>query len=305
MDKARVITIFISVVQAGSFSQAAVEAGLSAQAVSKAIRQLEDHLGVRLFHRTTRSLSLTEEGQRLFELSTPGLRLLDEALDNVRNSREAIDGLIRVAAPTSFGAIMLAPLIAEFQQHYPGAHFDVQLADQFTDLISSKIDVGFRAMNPPERNLVSRQIGELALSIVASPAYVERHGAPKTVEDLQKHRCTGYRQPSSGRLLPWELRGEGGIIYQDVPCVASFNTAESEVEAVRAGVGIGQLALYMIGDDLETGRLVQLLPQQSASAGGVYMYYAQRTRMPLRVRHFIDFMAERAPASFPKLRKAR
>jgi DNA-binding transcriptional LysR family regulator len=87
--------------------------------------------------------------------------------------------------------------------------------------------------------------------------------------------------------------------------VASFNTAESEVQAVRAGLGIGQLALYMLDDDLETGKLVQLLPQQVASGGGVYMYYAQRTRMPLRVRHFIDFMAERAPAMFPKSRKAR
>jgi len=305
MDKARVITIFIGVVQAGSFSQAAVEAGLSAQAVSKAIRQLEDHLGVRLFHRTTRSLSLTEEGQRLFELANPGLRLLDEALDHVKSSREAVDGLIRVAAPTSLGCILLAPLIAEFQQQFPSAHFDVQLADQFTDLVSAKIDVGFRAMNPPERNLVSRQIGEIAMSIVASPAYIERHGAPRTVDELQKHRCTGYRAPNSGRLLPWELRGEGGTIYQDVPCVASFNTAESEVEAVRAGVGIGQLALYMIGDDLETGRLVQLLPQQEANAGGVYMYYAQRTRMPLRVRHFIDFMAERAPPMFPQARRGR
>jgi DNA-binding transcriptional LysR family regulator len=305
MDKARVITIFIGVVQAGSFSQAAVEAGLSAQAVSKAIRQLEDYLGVRLFHRTTRSLSLTDEGQRLFELANPGLRLLDEALDNVQNSREAVDGLIRVAAPTSLGTIVLAPLIAEFQRQYPAAHFDLQLADQFTDLISARIDVGFRAGNPPERNLVARHIGDIALNIVAAPSYIERHGAPKHIGDLHKHRCTGFRQPNTGRLLPWELKGEGGTIYEDIPCVASFNTAESEVQAVRAGLGIGQLALYMLGDDLETGRLVQLLPQQVASGGGVYMYYAQRTRMPLRVRHFIDFMAERAPALLPKSRKGK
>jgi len=305
MDKARVITIFIGVVQAGSFSKAAVEAGLSAQAVSKAMRQLEDHLGVRLFHRTTRSLSLTEEGQRLFELSTPGLRLLDEAFDQVQNSREAVEGLIRISAATSLGTIVLTPLIAEFQQRYPSAHFDLLLNDQFTDMIASKIDVGFRAGNPPERNLVARHIGDLALAICASPDYVERHGAPKNIHELQKHRCTGFRQPNTGRLIPWELKGEGGTIYQDVPCVASFNTAESEVEAVRAGVGIGQLAVYMLGDDLEQGRLLHLLPQQLGSGGGVYMYYAQRTRMPLRVRHFIDFVAERATAYFPKPRKAR
>src|SRR5262249_49793235 len=160
--------------------------------------------------------------------STPGLRLLDDALDQVRNSREAVEGLIRISAPTSLGTTVLTPLIAEFQQRYPSAHFDLLLNDQFTDMISAKIDVGFRAGNPPQLTLVARHIGALSLAICASPDYVERHGAPKTIHDLQKHRCTGFRQPNTGRLLPWELKGEGGTIYQDVPCVASFNTAESE-----------------------------------------------------------------------------
>jgi DNA-binding transcriptional LysR family regulator len=289
MDKARVITLFIGVVHAGSFSQAAVDAGLSAQAVSKAIRQLEEHLGVRLFHRTTRSLSLTDEGQRLFELANPGLRLLDEALDHVRSSREAMDGVIRITAPTSIGSIVLAPLLAQFQDIHPGTRFDLYLEDHFTDMIESKIDVGFRAGNPPERNLVARRLGKIALYICAAPSYLAKHGTPKTVADLQKHRCTGFRQPNTGRIVPWELRGEGGTIYQDVPCVASFNTAEAELEAVRAGVGIGQLTLYMAERDLAEGRLVHLLPQHVTSNAGIYMYYAQRSRMPMRVRHFIDF----------------
>src|SRR5438093_592232 len=129
MDKARVITLFTGVVRAKSFSQAATDAGLTPQAVSKAVRQLEDHLGVRLFHRTTRSLSLTEEGERLFELANPGLRLLDEALEQVKSSRQEVDGLIRVAAPMSFGSWLLVPVMREFQERYPGAHFDVQLED--------------------------------------------------------------------------------------------------------------------------------------------------------------------------------
>ena len=149
MDKARVISLFIGVVRAKSFSQAAVDAGLTPQAVSKAVRQLEDHLGVRLFHRTTRSLSLTDEGARLFELANPGLRLLDEALDQIQNSRLEVDGLIRVAAPMSIGISIIVPLLREFQERYPGAHFDMQLDDHFTDLVESKIDVGFRAGSPP------------------------------------------------------------------------------------------------------------------------------------------------------------
>ncbi|UGQ45538.1 LysR family transcriptional regulator [Massilia endophytica] len=303
MDKARVMTLFIGVVRARSFSQAAVEAGLTPQAVSKAVRQLEDHLGVRLFHRTTRSLSLTDEGQRLFELANPGLRLLDEAFDQVQNSRREVDGLIRIAAPTSFGTHFLAPLLCSFQQQYPGASFDLQLSDQFQDLIEGRIDVGFRAGHPPERNLVSRHIGDITLQICAAPSYIERHGAPRTAQELLQHRCTGFRQPNTGRLVPWELRGEGGTVYMDVPCVATFSTAEAEVEAVRAGMGIGQLATYMLGGDVAQGRLVHLLPELDTSNAGVYMYYQQRNRMPLRVRHFIDHVIAASQGAFTAARR--
>lgn len=296
MDKSRVLSLFVGVVRAKSFSQAAVDAGLTPQAVSKAVRQLEDHLGVRLFHRTTRSLSLTEEGARLFELANPGLRLLDEALDQIQNSRLEVDGLIRVAAPTSIGNSLLAPLLAEFQLRYPGAHFDMQLDDHFTDLVESKIDVGFRAGGPPERNLVSRKLGEMALQLCASPAYLARHGTPQTLDDLQHHRCTGFRHPNTGRMMPWELHVNGETVYRDVAAVASFNTVEGEVQAVLSGMGIGQLALFMIKRELASGELVPLLPDAITSNNGVFMYYQQRTQMPLRVRHFIDFIAEQVPA---------
>jgi DNA-binding transcriptional LysR family regulator len=303
MDKARVVTLFIGVVRAGSFSQAAADAGLSPQAVSKAVRQLEDHLGVRLFHRTTRSLSLTEEGERLFELANPGLRLLDEALDHVQNSRKDMDGVIRVAAPTSFGNHMLVPLVRDFQEQYPGVQFDLLMEDHFTDLIEAKIDVGFRGGNPPERNLISRRIGDIGLVICAAPRYIERHGAPKTVDELLAHRCTGFRQPNTGRMVPWELHVDGGTVYKDIPTVASFNTVEGEVQAVRAGVGIGQLAAYMVDRDLADGSLVHLLPQTTTVNSGVFMYYQQRTQMPQRVRQFIDFASEHAPALFPKVKR--
>ena len=301
MDTSRVITLFIAVVRAGSFSQAAAELGLSPQAVSKAVRQLEDNLGVRLFHRTTRSLSLTEEGQRLFELAHPGLRLLDEALEQVRNSRQDMDGMIRVAAPTSFGNHLLIPLVRDFQALHPGVRFDLLLEDHFTDLVEAKIDVGFRGGNPPERNLISRRIGELALLVCAAPAYIARHGAPHSVDDLLAHRCTGFRQPNTGRLMPWELHAEGGTIYKDIPAVTSFNTAEAEAEAVLAGMAIGQLAGYMAAQHLAAGTLVHLLPSTTVTSGGIYMYYQQRTQMPQRVRRFIDFASERAPGLFPKI----
>ncbi|RFP11941.1 MULTISPECIES: LysR family transcriptional regulator [unclassified Duganella] len=295
MDKARVVSLFIGVVRAKSFSQAAVDAGLTPQAVSKAVRQLEDHLGVRLFHRTTRSLSLTEEGARLFELANPGLRLLDEALDHIQNSRLEVDGLIRVVAPMSIGNTILVPLLPEFQRRYPGAHFDVQLDDHFTDLVESKIDVGFRAGNPPERNLISRKLGEILLVPCATPGYLALHGTPQTAADLQQHRCTGFLHPSTGRVMAWELQVDGATVYQEMPTVARFNTVEGELTAVLNGLGIGQLPVFMIEAELASGALVPLLRQTATSNSGVFMYYQQRTLMPLRVRHFIDFVAERAP----------
>jgi len=298
MDRARVITLFMGAARTRSFSKAATEAGLTPQAVSKAVRQLEDHLGVRLFHRTTRSLSLTEEGSRLFELANPGLRLLDEAMDQVRNSRQDADGLIRVAAPQSVGTTLLIPLLTEFQRRYPGAHFDIQLDDHFVDLVENKIDVGFRAGTPPERNLVSRKLGDIQLLVCASPLYLERHGKPKNVDALKQHRCTGFRQPNTGKLMPWELHIGGETVSQEIPAVASFNTVEGELEAVRAGVGIGQMPLFMIQRDLAEGTLVHLLPKQTSALRGVYMYYPQRTQMPLRVRHFIDYIADATPRFF-------
>jgi DNA-binding transcriptional LysR family regulator len=299
MDKSRVLTLFIGVVRAGSFSQAAFEAGLSPQAVSKAVRQLEDHLGVRLFHRTTRSLALTEEGERLFELANPGMRLLDEAIDHVQNSRRDMDGVIRIAAPTSFGQYVVVPLIRDFQERYPGVHFDLLLEDQFTDMVAARIDVGFRGGNPPERNLVARRIGDLWLVVCAAPAYVAKYGAPASVEALRAHRCTGFRQPNTGRMVPWELRVGDVTEYVDIPAVATFNTAEAEVAAVMAGMAIGQLGWYMVAEELKDGRLLHLLPHTTSAYGGIYMYYQQRTQMPQRVRQFIDYAAEHAPALFP------
>lgn len=292
MDKFRVVNLFIGVAQAGSFSQAAAAAGLTPQAVSKAVRQLEAYLGVRLFHRTTRSLSLTDEGARLYELAHPGLALFDDAMDQVKNSRQGVDGMIRVAAPTSIGHTVLVPLVQSFQLQYPGILFDFLFDDHFTDLIGAKIDVGFRVGHPPERNLVSRELGRIALYICAAPGYLARYGAPESADDLRSHRCTGFRNPNSGRVVPWELHVDGATIYKDVPAVACFNTVQGEIEAVRAGMGIGQLMGYMVSDDLRRGSLSSLLPELSTSNNGVYMYYQQRTQMPRRVRHFIDFATE-------------
>jgi len=238
MDRARVLTLFLGVVRAKSFARAATEAGVTPQAVSKAVRTLEAELGVRLLHRTTRKLSLTDEGARLFELADPGLRQLDEALAQVRSASED-DGLIRLTAPPSLGVHVLVPLMQQFRAAYPGITFDVQLSDLFTDLVESRIDVGFRSGTSPGQNLVARRLCDLPMTICAAPSYLAQHGEPKTLDALARHACTGFRRPVTGRMVPWELNVDGDLVFQDVPAVATFNDVQTEIAAVRAGIGIG------------------------------------------------------------------
>lgn len=297
MDKARVLTFFLGVVRAGSFHRAAVEAGVTPQAVSKAVRALEAELGVRLLHRTTRKLSLTTEGARLFELAAPGVRLLDEALEQVRSSLSEDDGLIRVTAPPSIGSRVLVPLIRAFRESWPGITFDVVLSDLFTDLVEAQIDIGFRAGTSPAQNLVARRLCDLPLVICAAPEYLAMHSEPTTLEALRRHACTGFRRPLTGRVVPWELQVDGNLVYEEMPAVATFNDVETEVEAVRAGIGIGQLGAYTVHADLVAGRLKAILPGLSASSVGLYMYYPQRSQIPARVRRFIDFVVEASRGS--------
>jgi DNA-binding transcriptional LysR family regulator len=284
--------LFIKVVRAGSFSQAAIEEALTPQAVSKSVRQLETYLGVRLFHRSTRKLALTDEGRLLFELADPGMRLLDGAIDTVHARRQGSAGLVRVAASSSLGRHVVIPLIGAFQKQQPETSFDLQLDDLVIDLVEAKIDVGFRAGRPPDRNLVSRQLAPMPLVICAAPGYLARHGTPRSIDELSLHRCTGYRQPNSGRLVPWALQSGEETLLRDMPCVFSTNTADGEVEAVLRGLGIGQLSRYVVRAALASGELVEILPGASAADGGVYMCYQRRTQMPSRVRAFIDFVSE-------------
>jgi DNA-binding transcriptional LysR family regulator len=292
MDTTRVLNIFLNVARAQSFSQAAHDTGLTTPAVSRAIAQLEERLGVRLLHRTTRRVSLTDEGARLFELADAALRLLDEAMDKTIYAQHQTGGIIRIAAPRSLGIKLLVPLIAAFQDKRPDIHFDVTLDDYFSDLVANKIDVGFRTGTAPERNVISRSLGAMSLVVCASTQYVTRHGVPRSAEELGMHRCTAFRHPNTGRTVPWELLIGNEFVFKDVTAVAVFNDVDAEVAAVRAGIGIGQLPDYLVAGDLSSGELVTLLPQCATSRLGVYMFYSEHERLPARVRQFIDFVMD-------------
>ncbi|SAL39584.1 LysR family transcriptional regulator [Caballeronia sordidicola] len=298
MDTTRALNIFLSVARARNFSRAAIETGTSTPAISRAVAQLEKHLGLRLFHRTTRRVSLTAEGERLYELAEKGLQLLDDAMDRTMYAKDALRGSIRIAAPRSIGSHLLVPLMLKFQENHPNVGFDTVLEDCFTDLVGQKIDIGFRAGSQPDGVLISRPLAPLELLTCASRRYVERYGAPTSIDELDKHRCTGFRQPNSGRTVPWEFTVGSQVLSRHVSAIATFNDVDVEVSAVRAGMGIGQLPTYLVSEHIRSGELISLLPGYSSSRMGIFMFYPQRERLPARVRRFIDFVAREDMSSF-------
>lgn len=293
MDQLKAITTFVRAAESGSFNRAALTQGTTPQAVSKAIRQLEQHLGVRLFHRTTRKSSLTEEGERLFNEVRDSLAGITAAVDRARSAVRDDEGLIRISAGGSAGRKVLLPLVVEFSLEHPGIHIDLLLEDGETDTVAERIDIGFRAGNAPTGQVIARRLFSIQQIVCASPAYLAAHGVPRRLSQLQKHRCTGYRQPGTGRTMPWEFDVKGEIVFQSMAPVLRCSDPEAEMQSVVAGLGIGQIDSINGAEPLRDGALVPLLTAYISERMGFYIYYAQRKNLPGRVRRFIDFAVAR------------
>ena len=209
-NELRAITAFAKAIELGSIRKAALAQGITPQAASHSIAQLERHLGVRLLHRTTRSLAATEEGRHLLEQAVPALSALDGALAQVKEARQAIAGPLRIVGPKSGFAPVWHRLLHEFCQKHPAVQPEVQLADEIGDWVLDRVDVGFRyGTQHPGSGLVARRLFPVQLIVCASPAYLERHGAPATPGDLSAHRCSTFRSHDQREDLPVVLRGRG------------------------------------------------------------------------------------------------
>jgi DNA-binding transcriptional LysR family regulator len=293
MDEWRAITTFVRAAELGSFNKAALAQGTTPQAVSKSIRQLEEHLGVRLFHRTTRKNSLTHEGERLLGEVCPSLDNLAAALGRARSAARDEAGPIRISAGSSAGRKVVMPLLAEFSTSHPAVEFDLVFEDRATDIVSERIDVGFQAGNAPRAQVVARRLFSIQQIVCASPAYLAAHGVPRRVTDLANHRCTGYRQPGTGRPMPWEFDVKGEIAFHAVAPFLCCSDPEAETQAVIDGLGIGQIDSINGAAPIRAGLLVPLLTTHVSERMGFYIYYPQRRGVPGRVRGFIDFAVEK------------
>ncbi|WP_153115473.1 LysR family transcriptional regulator [Rhodocyclus tenuis] len=293
INELRAMEIFAKAVELGSLRKAAAAQGMSPQAASQALSQLEQRLGVRLLHRTTRSISPTDEGQQLLEATQPALAMLERALQRVRSAKDEIAGPLHIAAPRSGFVPVIWPVLNAFCEQYPEIQPDLHLDDHISNWVLERADVGFRIGAPPEEGLIARKLFPIQLIICASPAYLERHGLPLRLEDLAAHRCSVFRHPATGKVYPWYVKVDGELVSRDLPPAISTNDIELELRAVLDGQAIGQLSAISAAPHIRAGRLRPLLLQHMTDHMGVYLYYGSRRAQPARVRRFIEFALDR------------
>ena len=293
INELRSITTFVRTVELGSLSKAASAQRISPQAASKALGQLEQHLGVRLFHRTTRSMSLTEEGQRFLEAAQPSLIGLQQALQGARQTREDIAGPLRIVGPRTVLQPIIGPVLDEYCRLYPEVQPDVHLDDRIGNWVEDRVDVGFRLGSSPQEGLIARRLFPLQLIVCASASYLRKYGVPKSLAELGAHRCSAFRRPSDGRVVPWRVRVGDSLQDQHINPAFCTNDEAFELRAVLAGEVIGQLAAPTAAPLIRAGRLVPLLLEHVSEDYSLFVYYGSRAAQPARVRRFIDLAVDR------------
>ena len=291
-NQLRAIETLAKAMELGSLRRAAAAQGVTPQAASQAIAQLETHLGVRLLHRTTRSLSLTDEGQQLLETTRPALATLDRALQRVRWAKDEIAGPLRIVGPRSSFAPILWPVLDAFCAAHPEVQPDVQLDDGIGNWVVDRVDVGFRIGASPEDGLIARPLFPVQLLVCAAPSYLERHGVPHSLEDLAAHRCCAFRHPATGQTFPWYLNVGGEIVQHHVAPTLATNDTETELLAVLTGQVVAQVSVMAAASLIRSGQLVPLLTRHATDHMKLYLYYGSRRAQPSRVRQFIDFAVE-------------
>ncbi len=286
------LAAFACVARHASFSQAAIELGMSASAASQSVRTLERRLGVRLLHRTTRRVGLTEPGERLLREAAPALARIGGALQALEESRDMPAGRLRITAPRIVVEQMLLPHLPAFSMRFP--HVEVELAVQaaLTDLVAEGFDAGIRLGESLADGMVAVPLGPpQRLVVVAAPDYLRRHRPPDTPQALAAHACIRYRR-SDGRLMPWEFTRDRHDFSVEVGGGPIFNDSGLGRRMAIAGLGLAQVFEAAAAEDLAAGRLQRLLDAWQPPFPGFHLYYPSREQLAPKLRVFVDFMRD-------------
>jgi len=293
---------FCAVVEAGSFIRAAEALEFSKAAVSRHVAELESRLGARLLHRTTRRLSLTEEGEVFYARCKELLAGIEEAEAELSSRSGAARGLLRVNAPFTFGVSHLAPLWGAFRDLHPQVRLDITLSDRVVDLVEEGYDVAIRIARLPSSSLVSKRLASTRMVLCASPKYLKAHGVPKHPVDLAKHAVIAYRYWSTGD--DWQFDGpEGRVSAKTDPCMHT-NSGDTCRAMALAHQGVILQPTFLIGQDLKAGTLVELMPEYRSIELGIYAVYPTRKHVAPKVRALVDFLSEKGADTFGDKRDA-
>ena len=289
MDMLGSLRAFVRITEAGSFSAVAREANASQSAVTRQIAQLEQHFGVRLFHRTTRRLSLTDDGQALLSHARHLIDSTEEMEAALGRHSGSPKGLVRLGTSVA-GGLFLATRIPTLLARYPGLSVELVMQDQFSDMIEGRLDLALRSGEIADASLVVRRIGQLGRAVVAAPVYLERHGAPTTPADLATHTCLIH--DAGGDSATWRFAGPDGPLSVAVNGAFLANDSEAVRRAARAGHGIALLPEVQLIDDLRAGRLFRLLVDYPSQIVPVHILYPSRRNLAPRTRVVMDFLVE-------------
>jgi DNA-binding transcriptional LysR family regulator len=289
MDKLGTLGIFVQVGEVGSFVAAGHRLGISSSAVGKAIARLENELGVRLFNRSTRSMTLTEEGSFFLKTCRRILSEYEAAQSKLSRSHAVPRGQLRVSLPLA--GMLLMPTVSAFMESYPEINLDLDFTDRLVDVIEEGFDAVIRTGEVRDTRLMSRKLGTFKHVIVAAPSYLSAHGHPMVPEDLLHHRCLHHRFANSGKLEPWPLVREGREIKLDLPATTVASTLEPLIYLAGRSFGIACLPPFAVASEIAEGKLVPLLDDYLADTGMFRVLWPTNRYLSPKVRAFVDYMA--------------
>jgi DNA-binding transcriptional LysR family regulator len=275
------LAAFAVVARALSFTRAAAELRVSPSALSHTIRELEARLGIRLLQRNSRSVSVTEAGERLLQTLGPALADIGGALEALDRARDVVSGTVRLTATRHAFETVIRPVLPAIFASHPAVNVEVLIDYQLRDIIAERFDAGIRLGEKLEQDMVAIGVGpDLRMAVVASPSYVAARGAPQTPQDLVRHICVNYRMMASGETLPWEFEREDRTLAIKVTGSLTFNEPELMLEAALDGLGIAYVLDSQAEPEVVAGRLVRLLDEWTAPFPGYFLYYPSRRQMP-------------------------
>lgn len=298
MDKLRAMQVFAQVAEFGSFSKAAERLNLPAATVTNTVQGLEKHLGVRLLQRTTRKVTLTDDGAVYLERCQRLLAELEDTEALFAGVKARPRGVVRVELPERLARLRIIPSLPAFFRQYPDIQLKLGANDRFVNLVGEGVDCAVRVGAMADSTLVARRIGELAQINVASKDYLDRHGRPRNLADLANHVAVNFFSSRTGRDLPWEYVEDGVLQTLKMRSAVSVSSSDAYLACCRAGLGLIQVPRSGIEDLLESGELEEVLPGFRAEPLPVSVVYSHNRQLSPRVRVFVDWVAEvlRAPA---------